>query len=87
MTRNAENEQAANGNGRTMNWIISVVGILVMISMAVSTYTVGRVDKIQDTLSCSVVQKSDYVNDYREIKAMMEKLDRKIDRLLYPQNR
>jgi uncharacterized membrane protein len=79
-------EQAANGNGRTtISWIISVIGLLVMISMAVSTYTVGRVDKIQDTLSCSFVQKADYVDDLREMKAMMGKLDRKIDRLLYPQ--
>ncbi|MDO9535088.1 MAG: hypothetical protein Q7J85_07090 [Bacillota bacterium] len=71
--------EKTNGTGKIITWII---GLLVLIAMAVSGYTVGRVDKIQNALASDYVQKIDYNRDRVELKELIKSMDIKIDRLL-----
>jgi len=64
----------SNGNGRTAQWIMWIIGLLVMIAMAVSGYAVNKAD--------NAIQKDDYRIDQARLESSMKCLSDKLDKVL-----
>lgn len=59
----------SNGNGRTAQWIMWIIGLLVLIAMAVSGYAVNKAD--------NAVPKDDYRIDQARLESSMKCLNDK----------
>ena len=68
-----------NGNTR---WIISLIGLFIMIATSLGAYSVARIDVMQDTLRTEYVQKVDYRCDVDDLKHALDALNKKMDRVL-----
>lgn len=68
-----------NGNAKYFMWVI---GGLVLIAIYVSSYSIARVDAVQNDLTANYVQKSDYRADIGRIDAGIQRLNEKMDRML-----
>ena len=68
-------------NGNT-KWVLSLIGLFILIATGMGGYAVARVDAVQDNLRSDYVQKEDYRCDIADLKHSLEILNKKMDRVL-----
>jgi len=68
-------------NGNT-KWILSLVGLFILIATGLGGYAVARVDTVQESLRIDYVQKIDHASDMAEIRHSLERLNIKMDKIL-----
>ena len=77
-------EKLMNGNTK---WIMTLIGLFILIATAIGSYSIVRVDNIDKCLRTEYVQKADYKEDIQELKQGISTLNRKMDTYLVDRNR
>ena len=68
-------------NGNT-KWIMTLIGLFILIATGIGTYSIVRVDNVDKCLRTEYVQKADYKEDIQELKQGMTDLNHKMDTYL-----
>lgn len=68
-----------DGNSK---WILSLIGLFILIAASIGGYAIARVDIVQNTLRTEYVQKEGYRVDIADLKHSLETLNKKMDRVL-----
>lgn len=77
-------EKLMNGNTK---WIMTLIGLFILIATGIGTYSIVRVDNIDKCLRIDYVQKADYREDMQELKQGISTLNSKMDMYLVDRNR
>jgi len=77
-------EKLMNGNTK---WIMTLIGLFILIATAIGSYSIVRVDNIDNCLRTEYVQKADYKTDISELKQGITSLNQKMDNYLTIRNK